>query len=108
MTEGVTSAADAAGAAGAASSGTLSSLSSRSGGATVRRVVRQNQRLVWQWKRQWEGRKEDRRAGQQERGHQGQGVALLVVVVVVLVVVPGGLLVLQSVPLESCVRWGEM
>ena len=71
----------------------------------VRRVVRQNQRLVWQWKRQWEGREEDRRAGQQERVHQGQVVVLLVVVV--LVVVPGGLLVLHSMPLESCVRWVE-
>ena len=68
-------------------------------------MVRQNQRLVWRWKRQWEGREEDRRAGQQERVHQERMVVLLAVVVLVVL---GGLLVLHSVPLESCVRWGEM
>jgi hypothetical protein len=40
-------------------------------------VVRQNQRLVWRWMRQWEGREEDRRAGQPERVHQGAGGSTL-------------------------------
>ena len=69
-------------------------------------MVRQNQRLVWRGKRQWEGRGEDRRAGQPERVHQERVVVLLVVVEVVMVVL-GGLLVLHSVLLGSCVRWVE-
>ena len=69
-------------------------------------MVRQNQRLVWRWKRQWEGREEDRRASNRSGCTKERVVVLLVVVVVVGGLGGlGGLLVLHSVPLESCVRW---